>query len=738
VAALAVVAGCAGHPPVELSAGAANEDGAGARAASEEHEHERCIPREVTDEIRCAGHARRAAPQPGAQPPDPTVGARRGRVVRRRAVDLAPEQAWVPPAPSAAPGTPARSEQQVRAAIVELKGKLAAPGSGTAGRPRLLRDLADAHVELANQAFRRKVEGEVGAASRKEPRRAAAARAQAAQADRDMRGARAQAIAYYDELLRQHPSWCATPTGPPDSHGCADEILHLLSFEHEQQGNGATALRLSREIIARFPHSKYLSNAHLAVGEQAFSEAATDPAKWKEARRAYERVIAAAPARNPLASYGRYKLAYVFWNLSDFPRALAQMARVVELGQQPGASANAKTIAKSARRDLIPLYALGGKPAQAYPFFKPLSGDRGAREEQTLAMMRALGQNLSDVGRYGEAIGVYRDLLQRTEGDHVCDDQAAVTFALMAQGASRTDLAAALKVQLTSYLAFQRAKHPLEARVRCARTTGTYLLETAMKWHAEVLASNSAAVMDQTAGLYRLVIDHFTAEQLATFDVSLVEQGGARMAAIRYAHADLLYFQKKWDECGPAFDRVLDEPTAADPQEAAFAAVLCYANALGLQRSGVTSDSRPKELGGRPLGPAQQRLFVAFERYVCEFPPPGGDLDAQERWVEAKHARARAYFQVGRFQRAAAAFRQVAIDHADADGSIDAALEYVESLNVLAGQVPRPQPLCFNDLERDLPILLELHCTGAKLRDNEEECAQLHQARARLADAPRP
>ena len=43
--------------------------------------------------------------------------------------------------------------------------------------------------------------------------------------------------------------------------------------------------------------------------------------------------------------------------------------------------------------------------------------------------------------------------------------------------------------------------------------------------------------------------------------------------------ADLLYFQQKWAECGPAFDAVVAEnPKAPEAAEAAYASVLCYQN----------------------------------------------------------------------------------------------------------------------------------------------------------------
>ncbi len=43
--------------------------------------------------------------------------------------------------------------------------------------------------------------------------------------------------------------------------------------------------------------------------------------------------------------------------------------------------------------------------------------------------------------------------------------------------------------------------------------------------------------------------------------------------------ADLLYFQKDWAKCGPAFDSVVaEDPNGPQAAEAAYASVLCHQN----------------------------------------------------------------------------------------------------------------------------------------------------------------
>ena len=69
-----------------------------------------------------------------------------------------------------------------------------------------------------------------------------------------------------------------------------------------------------------------------------------------------------------------------------------------------------------ARRDVIPVYALKGDPAQAYNFLHNISGDASGSNEKTYKMMDDLGNNYLDTGHYPEAIILYKDLMTRDKG----------------------------------------------------------------------------------------------------------------------------------------------------------------------------------------------------------------------------------------------------------------------------------------------------------------------------------
>src|SRR5690606_35835403 len=80
-------------------------------------------------------------------------------------------------------------------------------------------------------------------------------------------------------------------------------------------------------------------------------------------------------------------------------------------------------------------------------------------------------------------------------------------------------------------------------------------------------------------------VTNFTSEQFRQFKFPrIVKEDWPSIAKIKYAMADLLYFQKNWEKCGPAFDSVVaEDPNGPNAAEAAFASVLCYQNIYAIK-----------------------------------------------------------------------------------------------------------------------------------------------------------
>ncbi len=624
------------------------------------------------------------------------------------------------PRPPAAPD-PALNAKELRRAlaslrampllIIEIEGLeslLKSTSAGSPDRPGILRRLADGYVELESASFRKKIESRMNAdeARRKAPAKVPGLLAEAAKAEKVEKAARQAAIHAYDQLRAQYPRWCQTPASTTQP-GCGNEVLYDLAYEHEQNGNPDQARKAYLELIQTAPASRYVPSAYLAFGELFFQEAQGDPSKWALAEQSYREVARYPAPDNKVAGYAHYKLAYVYWNKGDLALAVGELKKTIDVGRQFPALPNALQLATSARRDLIPLYALTGDAKKAYDFYHPLSDDGAGDSSHTYRWMAELGQGYLDVGRFHDGIEVYQDLLRRDRGAKSCEYQAHVTEATLAlKSGDKAAAKAELDRQLQLELRFRAEGHPDEAIRACASSTAALAVETAMIWHLEAVGSGNVRgtmapeTMTFAADLYDRLIKQFTAEQFARFEFPrLVKEDWPSRLKVKAARADLLYAQKAWGPCGEAFDAVVsEEPRGPLAAESSYTSALCY------QRASLAAHVAPTTKTGavtpRELTPAEKAMVASFDRFLCIAKPSQADKAVADNYVEVQIARARTYFDAHRWAEAAAAFRPLALAGSDHDAGTVAAELYLEALNVMESH---EAGACLGDMERDLP-----------------------------------
>lgn len=611
-------------------------------------------------------------------------------------------------------------------------------------RPQLARRLAEAYVELESAAFRDKTQAEIKRddLKKKDPNAAGQQQAQANKVDGVMKAARKKAIDYYHVIVTEYPNY-----------GQIDEVLYYLAYEYEQANDLKNARSVYYDLIKKAPQSKYIPNAYLAFGELFFNEAQGDPSKWDLAAQAYTEVTKYPAPQNKVHGYAWYKLGYVFWNKGELDKALNAFKKTIEFGvvhaQLPGAA----KLADSARRDVIPVYALKGDPAQAYNFMKNISGDASGSTAKTFAMMDDLGNNYLDTGHYPEAIILFKDLMMRDKGGRQCVYQGHITEATMAMKSGNKDaIVKEIDNQIKVHNEVKSGGFTAEQKAECANTTAALATETAMAWHLEAVGSQGqrgtgdTKTMGLAASLYKKVVDSWGADEFSKFTFKrIVKEDWPSIYKIKYAMADLLYFQKDWAKCGPAFDSVVQEnPQAPEAAEAAYAAVLCYQNIYDETHKGDSAkkgsgnlpgqkDAKDKKaqaaaeaekLKPKDMTENQKGMVSAFNKYICYIKPAANDAAGQEQLVEVKYARARTYFESQHWDEAGIGFRDIALNHADRDVGIYAAQLYLESINVLGSHFQKTS--CFDDMEQDVPKFIELYCTGDKAQKNADQCTTLN------------
>ena len=634
-----------------------------------------------------------------------------------------------------------RSIQLLVTQIQGLESLLASTPTTAPDRPALLRRLADIYVELEASAFRKKIESRAHADEirRENPTGAVTARTEGDRSEKIEVSARQAAVKNYERLRADYPRWCQS-TGPK-SGGCLDEVLYNLAYEYEQDQKLDQARKVYLGLVSTFPQSRYIPNAYLAFGELFFTEAQGDPTRWALAEQSYKEVTRYPAPENTVLGYSHYKLAYVYWNKGDFLQALSEFKKTIDVGAQFPQLASSKGLAASARRDLLPVYALAGDPKKAHDFLKPLSGDVGVDSTNTYKLMGDLGQAYLDTGHFKEGIDLYRDLAGRDRGPRLCSYQSRITEATMAmKSGDKASIKAEMERQVEAMGRFVTQPFPEADKLSCKSETAELLIETAMAWHLEatgtdgVRGTNDAKTMDLAADLYERAIHTFArADFEALRFPRIVKEDWPSRGKIAYLMADLLYARQRWDKCGQAFDAVAaDDPRGPLAAESAYTSAICYQNLYHATHEGhsdrvgrgaVPARGAAPDLSPRELSETEKGMLASFSRYLCLPAPAATDKEGRERRVEVAYGRARTYFEARHWEEAAVAFRQIALDHPENDAGIYAAQLYLEALNVLASTQGRTS--CFDSMTADVPKLASAYCEGGHEKENAEQCGSL-------------
>ena len=516
--------------------------------------------------------------------------------------------------------------------------------SWTPDHPRILRRLADRYSELEHDLGRDR--DEIAARARLlEPTDSAAALrlGNQAKALAKLEGAaRGWAIVLYREVVELHPDDCRYPLRKKGEQGCLDQVLFVLGQTLERAGEPALAQAPYRRLVADFAASPYAPRSFLALAEQSFSDARAGAVPWPRTIELYQSAVAGL-AKDEVGAYARYKLAHAEWSAGDGEHALGDMFDAIRLAQTLHSSERAAAMLERARHDLVQLYAEAGDPAKALASFEPVSGGDGHERGAALEMQDELGRRLYDIGRFDEAIVAFEELKAKNGRGETCGYQSAITRAVIAaHGASKEQVSRALDAQLATYRA-STATGP--AASECAGNTLAVLLDVAMAWHVEAVGSNGfpgsgdALTMAAARALYVRAIANFPRGAIDAVASTEDEPGYARVLR---AQGDLLYAERRWQECAVAFGAAEQaNPNGGRAGDSLLFAGVCWQRALDEKLSGRESERR---LTSAIFDDEVDRAMTrAFDRYACRALPAADDLDASAAHTTILRARDRVH-----------------------------------------------------------------------------------------------
>lgn len=590
-----------------------------------------------------------------------------------------------------------------------------------------------------------------------------------------------------------------------DDYAKLDEVMYYLAYEYEQQKatdpNDKAQIKKEREskekalstyllLIKKRPKSKFVSAAYIAYGDLYFEDALNGKIDWKIPLEAYDRVIQSGdPPDNKQWGYAQYKKGFIYWNLGQYKDAVTAFKKAIEFGTKFSDLPKAPQIAEEARKELVPVYAEYGKAEEAYGFFSGISGDKPGEKTKTIGLLEKLGEEYLGRAHPMEAKKLFTELKGHNPAN-ACFYDTRITEAVINMNPKDKPSIKAQLAQLTKGWATYRdnPSAPADKKLACGNQTAWLLSEHAIAWEYEAMgdlgcppdpekkAANPKArpgtcnkdTLNASIDVFKLVLGTFKTFEGYKFNVKRPEDAPT-IPKLKYAYADLLYGQGRWEECGPAFDEVVAlDPTADVAGDAAFAAVLCYQNVYDAQykaKDKTENSSGKGSIGGKEKGVDdslkkgnapkemtnyQAKMVGAFDRFVCYVKPDQSSKtykDDVEKLIEIKHRRGFIYYDAKHWDEAAEAFKEVAFNYPDHEyGAVDAGF-YLDAVVRIYLYADPARSNCGIQMGDDVDKLVGLYCDkdkvtarlkGDKKRAEEflnttaAQCDRLLQARADL------
>jgi TolA-binding protein len=457
-----------------------------------------------------------------------------------------------------------------------------------------------------------------------------------------------QAVSLYAAITKRYPKYPRL-----------DEVLFFLGETlTKRDRNDAEGLRAYRVLIQRFPKSRFVPDAWLALGEHHFEKANTVDriGNLREALNAYR--TAASYEESSVYGFAMYKQAWVHYNLAEWHEALELFRAVIYFGALPTTTVPADrklALVKEARKDYVRTYSHVGSPEGAYDEFRRVGGEEGWWD-----MMKTLAGLYFDEGKDRDAILVYHRLIkERRIAPDAPFFQSRIVTAAGRMGRKEIAVQQAhvfvgmlAEIEASSAAKDEKSRKILDEARRDAENT---LRTLAVQYHNEWKKTRDEPVAGYAASVYRDYLQLFPDSKTA-YDM-------------RFFYAELLYALAEFEAAGAEYERVAAMDIAglkAKPGEAPRKPGKFFKDALEntvfawdvvAKKLDETEKRGPTDPKKRlPLAPQRKRLVDACARYL-EHQPNG------ERWVEIAYKLANIHYRHNAFGEASDLFTRIALDH---------------------------------------------------------------------------
>ena len=371
-----------------------------------------------------------------------------------------------------------------------------------------------------------------------------------------------RAITVARELLRRYPDVSFKA-----------KVLYTLGLCYEKEGNKTAYLEACQQLVRECPDDPLVPEVYFRIGEFYFDEH-----RYEDAVKAYSKLL--DKWESPYFDMALYKLAWSYYNLSDYPNAISTFVylvddlNTVERANPQLMGRNPVDLRKEAIQYIAISFSEFGGVAKAEDFFQGLGGRKWEPE-----VFLRLGKVYLARSDYASAVKTLRRFLARFPNHSQAIDAALEI--VKAQEAAR-DLVNADRsreeiVEMFGPHSEWYKQAPSEGKARADSVVQSTLLVLAQHYTQAARDTKDASYYQQAVGKYRQYLELFPdaphADQ-AQFNLGevLVEAGQLRQAAEEYRLC---------------FEKYVTSPYA---EKAGYNRVFCWAELADRAAGGDTTD----------------------------------------------------------------------------------------------------------------------------------------------------
>jgi TolA-binding protein len=409
---------------------------------------------------------------------------------------------------------------------------------------------------------------------------------------------RAQSV--YDRLIHQYPKFRKI-----------DTVIYLYAFSLRDQGKLAEAVRYFQNILERFPRSRFIADAWMAIAEFRFYE----QQNYRSALDAYEKVL--KHPKSQLYDLALFKTAWCYWKLGQTTKSAERFKDVLDLAKKKAGKTEqeqkrAAELQGQALDYLVELFTEDDSKtaADAFEFLAQIGG-----KEYSQKVLRQLADTVFDQTRYERAIEAYRLLITLDPNSGEAPDyHKRIVESYQLLGDVKTAVGEMRKLA-NSYggrSPWAKANQDRPKTVQHARVMAEELIRTLAKsMHAEAQhTEKTSKVIDKDRYARASEAYQF---YLANFP------DAADAVELRYLRADILNFKlQKYDEAGREYLAVAKtQPVGKYHKDALLQAMTAFEKLRkpmgGAAQSGTNA-------GKREITDSDRQFAEAADLYATLFP----------------------------------------------------------------------------------------------------------------------